>query len=381
MRGWTVAGEFCVRARRVARACLWLAAASLLAVLLGGCQSVGYYFQAIHGQAQILHREHAIATLLKSDTTPEPLKAKLRTVLEMRGFAEQNLRLPADGHYLAYADLGRTYAVWTVYAAPEFSLTPKSWWYPVVGRLNYRGYFSEKKAREFADKLKRRGFDVYVGGVTAYSTLGWFHDPVLNTFINYDNADLAELLFHELAHQRLFIAGDTEFNEAFATTVAEEGVRRWLRARGSEADVVEYELDVRRHELVYELIARARAELEALYDDLPEEPPRDLDECRRRKHEIVLRLRRDYLGLRRGWGAHFDFDRWFSQDLNHAQLNTIDTYHHLVPAFRRQLQSQHGDLEAFFKLARGLERLDKAARRAKLEALGTTSASDQGPVQ
>jgi predicted aminopeptidase len=127
--------------------------------------------------------------------------------------------------------LGRRYALWNVYAAPEFSLEAKSWWYPVVGRLKYRGYFSEARARRLAAQLAKKGYDVHVGGVAAYSTLGWFRDPVLNTFIDYDEADLAELIFHELTHQRVFIAGDTEFNEALATTVAEEGARRWLVSR------------------------------------------------------------------------------------------------------------------------------------------------------
>lgn len=196
------------------------------ALLETGCQTAGYVSQVIRGQHQIWKRQEPIDTLLASEETSPALKHQLALVLQLRRFAEHELKLPANGHYLRYADLQRRFVVWNVYAAPEFSLTPKSWWYPVVGSLDYRGYFSEEKARAHAAELRARGFDTYVGGVTAYSTLGWFRDPVLNTFIHEPEADLADLLFHELAHQRLFIPGDTEFNEAFATAVAEEGTRR-----------------------------------------------------------------------------------------------------------------------------------------------------------
>src|SRR6267142_5919651 len=183
---------------------LWCSLLSLLPALTG-CQTVGYYAQAISGQCQVWNRARSIEALLEDPVVTEPLKQRLRLVLEVRAFAEKELHLPANGHYLRYADRGRRFAVWNVHAAPEFSLTPKSWWYPVVGRLNYRGYFSEDRARRYAARLAKQGFDVYIGEVAAYSTLGWFRDPVLNTFIHQNETDLVELLFHELAHQRLFV--------------------------------------------------------------------------------------------------------------------------------------------------------------------------------
>ena len=216
----------------------FLLSLALMAVtLLTGCQTASYYTQAVRGHLQIVHRQQPIAELLQQPGTPEPLKARLRLVLAMREFAAQELRFPVNGHYLRYADLGRSNVVWNVTATPEFSMTAMDWWYPVVGRLAYRGYFVESAARQHAAELAAQGFDVDVGGVQAYSTLGWFRDPVLNTFVHEPETELAELLFHELAHQRLFVSGDTDFNDAFAEAVSEEGTRRWLHAKHGDAGV------------------------------------------------------------------------------------------------------------------------------------------------
>jgi predicted aminopeptidase len=344
----------------------------LLLMLVGigsGCQTVGFYTQAIHGQCQVLHRGEPIEHLLKNPATPPSLQVKLRLVLDLRKFAETELNLPANGHYLAYADLGRRYAVWNVYAAPEFSLQAKSWWYPVVGRLKYRGYFSEKSARETAAKLRKAGYDVHVGGVPAYSTLGWFSDPVLNTFIDYDETDLAELLFHELTHQRVFIAGDTEFNEALATAVAEEGVRRWLDTKGDTEVRRDYQQEVQRHQQFIELVTRARQQLETFYLDSKTEQDAGSNEKRARKEQILEQLQRDYATLRASWNNRPDFDAWFKTDLNNARLNTVDTYYQLVPAFRALLRSRDGDLEKFFVEVKELASLRKDERRARLAAL------------
>lgn len=340
-------------------------------IFLSGCQSARYYTQAIHGQCQMWSRQHSIASLLKDADTPEPLKQRLRFVLAVREFAEKELRLPANGHYLRYADLGRRFAVWNVYAAPEFSLAPKSWWYPIVGSLDYRGYFSEKEARRYAARLEQQGFDVYVGGVSAYSTLGWFRDPVLNTFISDDDADLAELLFHELAHQRLFVPGDTDFNEAFATAVAEEGLRRWMEARRDPVAMKGYQAGFRRKEEFVRLIARARDKLKIIYesDSAQPQPRQRGNEAlkRRAKRRVIEELRQDYARIKSAWGGHNEYDAWFKQDLNNAQLNTVDAYHHLVPAFRRLLREHGGDLEAFYEAAASLGKLKEQERRARLE--------------
>lgn len=338
----------------------------LLAALpfFAGCGTVKYYAQATRGQLQVLHRKQPIQKLLADTNTPPTVRERLTLLLSIRDFAEKELRLPANGHYQHYADLKRRFAVWNVYAAPEFSLAAKTWWYPVVGRLEYRGYFDERAARREAARLAARGYDVHVGGVTAYSTLGWFHDPALNTFLFKEDVELAELIFHELAHQRLFIAGDTDFNEAFATAVAEEGVERWLRARGDGAAITRQREATAHQEIFLRLVARARAELEALY---PAGPGGDCTCGRRREKEAVFeRLRRDYATARTNWGGSGEYDRWFGQSLNNALLNTVETYHAFVPAFRQLLAQAGGDLERFFHAATALGKLKPEERHRRL---------------
>ena len=341
-----------------------------------GCNTVSYYGQAIRGQHELWTRQKPIAALLESPTTPTPLKERLTLVLSLREFADKELHLPANGHYLRYADLERRFVVWNVFAASEFSLTPKSWWYPVVGSLDYRGYFSERKARDYAAILERKGFDVYVGGVTAYSTLGWFHDPVLNTFIHEDDADLAELLFHELAHQRLFLPGDTEFNEAFATAVAEEGVRRWMESRNDVAALEKYRVQARRTEQFVTLVANARQQLALLYTSSPgvqitssRDTTAQSITLRAGKQKALRELREGYAQLKAKWGGSIAYDEWFRRSLNNAQLNTVDAYYHLVPTFQRVLREKAGNLEMFYAAIESLRKLDKPARRARLTAL------------
>lgn len=355
-----------------------LVAVFVLTGLAGGCNTVGYYGQAFRGQHELWSRQKPIHALLASPATPAPLKERLALVLSLRNFAEKELRLPANGHYLRYADLGRRFVVWNVYAAPEFSLTPKSWWYPVVGKLDYRGYFSEQKARDYAASLEQKGFDVYIGGVTAYSTLGWFHDPVLNTFIHEGDADLAELLFHELAHQRLFLPGDTDFNEAFATAVAEEGARRWMESRNDLTALEEYRVQARRTEQFVELVSDARQKLALIYTNTPgAHIATQSFTLRTGKRKTLLELREGYAQLKANWGGSKSYDEWFRRSLNNAQLNTVDTYYRLVPAFRRVLRLHEGNLEAFYAEIESLRKLDKPGRRARLEeiAAGTRQAA------
>jgi predicted aminopeptidase len=345
--------------------------------LLSGCQTADFYAQAIHGQCQILHRQRPIRDLLANSQTPAPLKTNLQFVLQVREFAERELRLPANGHYLDYADLGRPFAVWNVHATPEFSLQDHSWWYPVVGRLKYRGYFDATKARRYGASLSRKGFDVYVGGVSTYSTLGWFHDPVLNTFVFDSNAELAETLFHELAHQRLFVAGDTDFNEAFATAVAEEGLRRWMLA-ANDPSYEQYRAEVRRKEQFIELVGTARARLAALYGETNGAAGATASACcaacrsrlapemRQEKERVFDALRRDYARLRADWDGGADYDGWFVQPLNNAYLNVVEMYYSLVPGFRRLLHASDGDMEKFYKEVKGLAKLKKEERQRRL---------------
>ncbi len=315
----------------------------------------------------MLVRQTAITKLLARTNTPPALAERLQRALAIRDFASRELGLPANGHYRTYADLGRPFAVWNVYAAQELSLEPRSWWYPVVGRLEYRGFFREADARRLAARLARRGDDVYVGGVPAYSTLGWFRDPVLNTFIFDDEVDLAELLFHELAHQRLFLPGETDFNEAFATAVAEEGVRRWLKATGDERSLARFEAATRRKAQFIALLSQTRSQLAALYQSAAASNERERGEARQAKARILGQLKGNYAVLKQSWDGAEEFDPWFKAPLNNARLNTVETYFGLVPAFQEHLRRSSGDLPGFYAEMERLSHLTPAERQAELQ--------------
>jgi predicted aminopeptidase len=266
-----------------------------------------------------------------------------------------------------------------VYAAPEFSVEAKSWWYPFVGTAKYRGFFDERMAREKAAELKRQGYDVYVGGVRVYSTLGWFPDPVLNTFIGDEPSGLAETVLHELTHARVFIRGDSDFNEAFATTVGQEGSRRWLVKKGDQEALAAYRAERQRTRDFVALISRTREKLEKLYGDerTPEgklkaarkRPITDVEELRRRKREIFAELQKDYAALKQSWGGNAEYDQWFAAAINNAQLNSVATYYDLVPGFERLLALNGGDMEKFYNEVERLSKMPKKERHQWLETL------------
>lgn len=364
---------------------LWVFCAVI--ALFTGCQTVGYYRQAASGQYEIFSRSEPIADAIARSSTRPALREKLQLVLDLRAFADRELHLKADGHYARYADLGRRYVVWNVFAAPEFSLEPKKWWYPVVGSLKYRGFFSEKDARDAGARLAKQGYDIHVGGVEAYSTLGWFKDPILNTFIHHDSPDLAEILFHELAHQRVFAKGDTDFNEAFATAVGEEGVRRWMAVHGNAKLRAEYETELRRKDQFVALIMNAREELQAVYGEESTHPPRQrvrpgsealVAAKRAEKQKVIARLRDNYGQLKKSWGGYSRYDVWFQRPLNNAQLNTVAAYYTLVPAFKQLLAQHGGDLQKFYAESKSMAALDKEKRQARMATLAKLA--DAGAV-
>lgn len=332
----------------------------VLATVLSGCQTVSYYKQAIRGQYQIFANRERIEKLIASTNTPAALKEKFRLVMDLRRFAETELKLPVDGHYNRYVEVKRQFVVWNVHGAKEFSLEPKTWWYPVVGRLKYRGYFSEPQAKRYAKKLEEEGLDVYVSGVEAYSTLGWFKDPLLNTFIHHDEIGLAEILFHELAHQRVFASGDTDFNEAFATAAAEEGVRRWFKDKPAQLE--QFRVQQGREEDFVRIVLAARDELKRIYARTNESPA----SLRHQKLETVEKMRSEYAQLKQEWGGYAGYDGWFQRPINNAQLNTVATYHHFVPAFRELLQKQGGDLDKFYREVEALSKMPKKERHRRL---------------
>ncbi|MCC7485011.1 MAG: aminopeptidase [Burkholderiales bacterium] len=346
------------------------AAARVVAVIvaasvLGGCANAGYYLQSIGGQFEIWRRERPIADVIRDPATPEALRARLRTVLGIREFASRELALPDNESYRRYADLARPYAVWNVFATAEFSVDPEQWCFPVAGCVSYRGYFSREGAERFAAELARAGRDVYVGPVPAYSTLGWFADPVLNTFVHYPEAELARLVFHELAHQVIYVRDDTAFNESFAVALEREGVRRWLERGADPANFRAFERTQRMRSDFARLVVRYRGELARLYRS-----ELDATAMRARKREILGALETEYRRSRDGeWGGYAGFDGWFAGRLNNAQLASVVLYDRWVAAFSALLAREGGDLARFYAAARELAALPKAERDGRLAGL------------
>jgi predicted aminopeptidase len=334
----------------------------VMVVLFSGCQGISFYRQAIAGQYKILAHQKSIHDLMADPATPPKLKAKFEQVLKIRQFATEKLKLPADGAYLKYTDVHRACVVWNVNVAPALSLEPKTWWFPVVGTASYRGYFDEKAADRYADWWAKKGWDVYVGGVEAYSTLGWFRDPLMNTFIYEPEADLADLIFHELGHRRLFISGDTDFNEAFATEVAAEGIRRWFAGSSNLKAYEDHQADRAHEKQFVKLVMDTRQELEAVYGDGRLSDAEKL----RRKEEIIEQMRAKYAALKKNWGGATGYDDWFAEPINNAKLNTVSAYYDLVPAFQAMLLAEGGDLEKFYGAVAALGKMPLEKRHEAL---------------
>jgi predicted aminopeptidase len=330
---------------------------------LGACSTLRYYWQAADGQLELKRKARPIEEVLADPQTPAALQDRLRRVQAIREFASAELALPRNGSYHRYADLQRPYVVWNVFAAPEFSVTPKTWCFPIAGCVGYRGYFAQKDAERFAEQATAQGYDVYVGGVPAYSTLGWLDDPVLNTFIGYSDTELARLVFHELAHQVAYAKGDSTFNESFAVTVELEGVRRWIARCGTPAHQRAFEqADLRKREFA-ELVARTRGRLRALYaSNLPPES------MRARKLQTLDAMRAEHQALKIGWGGYAGYDWWFAQPINNAQLASVAIYSQLVPGFQALLAESGGELPKFYDAVRALTQLSAEQRRARLHA-------------
>jgi predicted aminopeptidase len=315
--------------------------ALLVLALAAGCQSLAYYTQAIGGHFSVLAKARPVADWLADPATPPELKARLETARRIREFASKNLALPDNGSYLSYADIERPYVVWNVFAARELSVEPKLECFPFAGCVSYRGFYSEDDARRHAERLRAEGYDVYVGGVPAYSTLGWTDDPLLSTFIRDSDAQLARLVFHELAHQVVYARGDTPFNESFAVTVEEQGVRRWLEAENRPGELAAFSSAQARKRDLAERVSQARERLEAVYAS-------DLARERKLEHK-----RAEWQRLRAAYPA-------LPAEPNNAFLASIAVYTELVPAFERLL-AESGSFEAFYRQVKELAR-DPGAR-------------------
>lgn len=346
----------------------WLigtAALAAVAGVFGGCAGVQYYAQAVGGHLSLMSAARPIDERLQDSDTPADIKDQLARVLAIRAFATSALQLPDNGSYRSYADLGRPYAVWNVVATEEFSIRPKESCFFFVGCVAYRGFYAERDAKAHAQTLRDQGLDVLDYGVAAYSTIGWFDDPVLNTFVKYPEAELARIIFHELSHQLVYTKDDSVFNESFAVAVEEEGVRRWLARQGKAAEQKAFDDSRRRRGEFIALVLKYRKQLGEAYAN-----PVMADAKRADKKRLFAELRAEYERIKRErWGGSTGYDRWFARDLNNAHLASIATYGDLVPAFHALLAQHNGDLPAFYRAVKDLAALPRRERTERLKAL------------
>ena len=312
-------------------------------VSLSGC----YYTQAARGQLDVMRKREPIADVIADVETSGELADRLRIVAEARSFSVSELGLPDNDSYRSYADVERDYVVWNVFAAPEFELEAKQWCFPVAGCVSYRGYFSEQAANAEAARLKGKGFDVSVGGIAAYSTLGKFDDPVLNTMMRWEDVDLVATMFHELAHQLLYVKGDTAFNESFATAVEEFGIERWLASRDPNAEMEKYRDTRRLRERLVQLVATARTDLEEIYAESIDAAEMRLAKSARLKLlEAVMKHEFEESGRQ--------VPAWVGGGLNNARLASMALYHGRLPEFRELLAECNDDIRCFYVAARAL---------------------------
>lgn len=338
--------------------------AGTAAGLLASCSTLNYYSQAAQGQLELLSDARPIDDWIADPGTSSRLRLRLETARQIRRFAVSEMALPDNNSYKNYASLKRKYVLWNVVATPELSLHPLVWCFPVAGCVNYRGYYNKEAAEAYAKELKADGNDVEVGGVPAYSTLGWFSDPLISTFINYPDAELARMIFHELAHQIVYAQGDSQFNESFASTVEEVGVERWMDRFGNQAMRDSYaRYKSRKHDFLV-LLLKYRKALEQNYALVD----RSDSEKRAVKARLFQELKDEYQVLKGNWGGYAGYDRFFEQPLSNAHLASIATYEDFVPAFRAMLK-RDGSFPRFYKSVKQLAEMDRADRHRILKAL------------
>ncbi len=331
---------------------------AFVAAALAGCAD-GYYLQAASGHVELMSSREDIADLIAEESTPEELRAQLLIVTDALAFAADELALPDNGSYRDFVDVGRPFVTWNVVAAPALSLDPIEHCFPVAGCVAYRGYFDRDEAIAAADELRAEGNDASVTGARAYSTLGWFRDPVPSTIVFDAPYDLVGTIFHELAHQRVYVAGDTTFNESYAVTVERAGIEAWLAEIGDAGLTADYRLRAARRDAFFDLLLGARADLAALYASPASEEGKLAGKAR-----IFAELGADYERLKRSWGGYAGFDGFFGTDLNNAKLALVATYNSAVPAFEALLAAEGGDFAAFHEAVEALAALPPAERAA-----------------
>lgn len=333
----------------------WLFTIPLL--LLGGCADLGYYWHNAGGHLALMNQRVDIEELLADESVDAKLKRRLSLVLEIRGFAVDRLALPDNDSYRSFVRLERPYVVQNLFAAPEFSTRLHSWCYPIIGCASYRGYFDEARLARYAETLRAEGLEIHVGQVSAYSTLGWFDDPVLSSFIDWPEHRLAGLLFHELTHQRIYIEDDTTFNESLASAVQQTGTEIWLLAQGRLDDLESHRRWLDYRDRVIALIETTRTGLEQIYQS-----GSSAADMRAQKQQVFTEAREAHSAIARAQQVEGGFTRWFAQELNNAKVGSVVAYHSNAGAFRQMLSAHQLDFNAFFAYVEKLGRLDKPQR-------------------
>ena len=331
---------------------------------VSACSSFGYYMDLMAGHSELMEQQKPIKEILADKEIKPKLRELLETSQNIRNFATKSLHLPENDSYRLYADLKRRYAVWNVVATKEFSTEPKKWCFLFVGCLNYRGYFSKDDATAYANELKKEGYDVFLAGAKAYSTLGWFDDPLLNTMMYKSEARRAGIIFHELAHQVVYIENDSAFNEAFATTVEEEGIRRWMLKSGKEKEHQAHLRNKKRDTEINNLLQATREELKELYKIKESDK-----EKRENKKHAFLKMQNKYQQLKESWNGYNAYDHWMKQGLNNAHLLLISTYHELVPTFQAVLKKENNNLKSFYRAVEKLGENNKEERKNRLKQI------------
>ncbi|HKE49001.1 MAG TPA: aminopeptidase [Rhodanobacteraceae bacterium] len=328
---------------------------------MSGCSTLGYYAHVANGQAKLLSHREPIARVVADENVDAKLRERLARTEDARRFASDTLGLPRNASYTSYVDLGRPYVTWNVFATPALSVDPVTHCFPFAGCVAYLGFFDKAKAEKEAARLGAEGNDTAIEGAAAYSTLGWFSDPILSSMLRWSDDELDGVIFHELSHQLVYVKDDTAFNESFASFVQEEGVRQWRASRGlPPPDPAEAAHDAAFTALVLDLRDRLRALYASGETDAEKHAGKDRE---------IAAFRERYRVAREAWQGDHRYDRWAGGPLNNAKLVPFGLYDRWVPAFARLFAQAGNEWSAFYTAVRELARLKKDERDGRLNAL------------
>ena len=335
----------------------------ILCTSFSACTTISYYHQSISGHFKTISKREHIVDIVNDSARDEKLIKQLNLALELRAFASEQLKLPENESYRSYVQLDQPFVTWNVFAADKYSIALQQWCFLVVGCVPYRGYFAESEANNFADKLSEQGLDVYVAGVPAYSTLGWFDDPLLSSMIDRGEITTAAYIFHELAHQQFYLKGDGAFNEAFATAVEEIGVRLWLQQQRRPQELEGYDEWLIQKSIFSQFVKTSRDEFELLYQQ-----DYDVEKMLVEKEILIAEMRRKFADLSNDNKHISRYARWMSGPLNNAQLGAISLYRELVPAFHDIFAVCKDDFEKFYGLVETISKLPEEQRLTELHS-------------